>query len=358
MTNDGSLLAHLSSRLTNRTEDIAVEALGYILSTSEAARTGLLSILRPAGTTMEGISRVGTQVAGDEGDRPDLVCWDENGDERLLIEAKFWAGLTDKQPNAYLERLPSGGTLLFVAPEARLDTLWRELERLAKEGDLEWTADADGPRSANVGGKRLILTAWRTLLEEARHSAEDDGDTAAVASIRQLNGLCEREDEAAFVPLRREELGPEVPRRLVHLNRIIDRVVDKAEADGLVRTKGLGKKLARDGYGRWFALGVRKGGSWVNSRPAGACLCLHYTAWSKYRETPIWLELADKEKGWRVLRLKKVRKRLRDDIVVGPDGTDFVPIYLPTGVELDQVVDAIVDQLSELAHRIAGVTPA
>ena len=92
----------------------------------------------------------------------------------------------------------------------------------------------------------------------------------------------------------------------------------------------------------------------MNSKPAGACLCMHYHAWSQYRETPVWLQM-DEWEG--TLPLKKVRKRLRDDIVDGTDGTPFVPIHLPTGVELDHVVNAVVDRLRELAHRISGVAP-
>ena len=51
----------------------------------------------------------------------------------MLIEAKFRAGLTDNQPMAYLKRLPANtpSALLFVAPAARLTTLWNELRRIA-----------------------------------------------------------------------------------------------------------------------------------------------------------------------------------------------------------------------------------
>lgn len=37
---DNTLLAHLAPRFTNRTEDIAVEALGYILSNNSGASRG------------------------------------------------------------------------------------------------------------------------------------------------------------------------------------------------------------------------------------------------------------------------------------------------------------------------------
>lgn len=341
MTNDSSLLAHLSSRFTERTEDIAVEALGYILSTSEAAKTGLLSILRSGGADVHQLSRIDTQVSGKEGERPDLVGRDESGVERLLIEAKFWAGLTDNQPNAYLERLPPNGTLLFVAPEARVETLWPELQRLAKKGGFEWTDDADGTRSADVDGKRLMLTTWKALLDEASHRASASGDSVAVASVRQLSGLCEREDRSAFLPLKRYELGPELPRRLLGLSDVIDQAVDRAKSEGLASTKGLAASATRYGYGRWVRLGVRRKGTWTNDRFAEARLSLRYGAWSQYRETPLWLYVSE----------KKDRKRLGDKVLTG---TELVPIYLRIGVEFDDVVDSVVDQLREIAHRIAG----
>ncbi len=349
MTEHGSLLAHLSSRFTERTEDIAVEALGYILSTSDAAKTGLLSVLRSGGANVEELSRIDTQISGKEGERPDLVGRDENGVERLLIEAKFWAGMTDNQPNAYLKRLSPGGILLFVAPEARTDTLWHELERLAKQGGFEWTADADGGRSADVGRRRLMLTTWKALLDEASHHASASGDSAAAASIRQLSGLCEREDRSAFLPLKRYELGPELPRRLLNLSMVIDRVVAKAKVEGLVSTKGLRAAATRYGYRRYIHLGLRRDGSWENGRFAGAAFGLRYGAWAEYRETPVWLRFY---KWKKTLSLAEISKILGDDMV---SGTQQLPIFLPTGVELDGVVDSVVDQLRHLAHRIAGV---
>ncbi|MYA41649.1 MAG: hypothetical protein F4Z31_07855 [Gemmatimonadetes bacterium] len=75
-----------------------------------------------------------TQATGEDGGRPDLVGFDEHGAERLLIEAEFWAGLTENQTLSYLRRLASDGgapgALLFVEPAARLQPLWNELFRL------------------------------------------------------------------------------------------------------------------------------------------------------------------------------------------------------------------------------------
>ena len=167
----------------------------------------------------------------------------------------------------------------------------------------------------------------------------------------EYSPLCEREDQGAFLPLPRQERGPELPRRVVNLSRGIDRIVDRAKAERLVSTKGLRAAAPKQGYGRWIRLGVRREGSWANDCFVGARLGLHYGAWSQYRETPLWLYLAE----WKAtLKMEKIKNRLGDDPLTG---TQFVPIHLRTGAELDHVVDSVVDRLRELAHRISGVAP-
>ena len=67
---------------------------------------------------------------------PDLAVFGHDGQERILLEAKFWAGLTENQPGTYLARLPDDGAtsvLLFVAPEARLESIWTELRRRTED---------------------------------------------------------------------------------------------------------------------------------------------------------------------------------------------------------------------------------
>ena len=102
---DDTLLAYLAPRFTNRTEDIAVEALGYILSKSETAKCALTETLREGGVDIDRIALVKTQVPGENQERPDLAAFNEDGSECVLIKAKFWAKLTDNQPVVYLERV-------------------------------------------------------------------------------------------------------------------------------------------------------------------------------------------------------------------------------------------------------------
>ena len=170
---------------------MAVEALGYILSKSPSSRSTLNRVLQGGVEGLSSIERVLTQVTGDTGARPDLVGFDKEGKERVLIEAKFWAGLTENQPNGYLERLPSDGpsALLFVAPETRRNTLWTELLRRLNT-DLMDESEGDGLRSGRVGDcdRYLVLTSWRSLLGQMANQSSEAGDSSAQIDIRQLQG--------------------------------------------------------------------------------------------------------------------------------------------------------------------------
>lgn len=252
--NRQTLLAKLAPLFGAQTENLAVEALGHILSGPEAARGVLASVVRAGGADIGPVDRVVTQAVGEEGERPDLVGFDADGTERVLIEAKFWAGLTDKQPVGYLDRLgkacESGpSALLFVAPEARLESLWSELSRLIEASKcglrFDESREKSAIRSADVGADRwLMLVSWKDLLSGMEAQA---GDAHTKMDIQQLRGLAEQQDSEAFLPLRREELAPEFPRRLRGLQRLVDDATDQAKARGFLNTKGLNVTPWREG---------------------------------------------------------------------------------------------------------------
>ena len=92
-----SLLAHLTKNFAPHPENVATEALGHILAHSASARSGLTSILSGTGIS-ENLSYRTQQAKGDALARPDLTGRDDQGRNVVLIEAKFWAGLTDTSP--------------------------------------------------------------------------------------------------------------------------------------------------------------------------------------------------------------------------------------------------------------------
>ena len=196
-TNEGdTLLAHLAWMLSSHHEDIAVEALGFILK-SEAARKVIEEVLKDGGANVGPIAKFQTQV-GEGRTRPDLVGFDRQDDECVLIEAKFWAGLTENQPNAYLERLHPGKALLFVAPPSRGESLWSELRRLVGNGSLDSVCEkADFKSVTTDDRKHLMLISWAHLLDRL----EGAGDSHSRVGTQQLRGLAERVDaETEFPP--------------------------------------------------------------------------------------------------------------------------------------------------------------
>ena len=154
------------SRWSNRTEDIAVDALGFILSRSRAARTALRNIIETAVQDIGELTGAKTQVTGDDGARPDLVVFGRGGKERVIVEAKFWAELTENQPGTYLARLPddnAASALLFVAPEKRLESLWIELRRRMQYETVTSTSTRGYSR---IESHTATIRVW--LLPQAR----------------------------------------------------------------------------------------------------------------------------------------------------------------------------------------------
>ena len=205
MATDSTRSGHDAPGLSNGSEDAAVEALGRILSQSEAARGALESTLREGGTAVGTIAGMGRQDIGGEGGRPGLAGYDGEGVVRVLIEAVCWAELTPSQPNGYFRWLPLDrpAAVLFVAPAARLARLWPELCRRADEQFTIIGATTPGDlRAATVSGgeRRLMLTSWVALLGLMEMVVGGNGDREGEAGIGRLRGLIERVDEEAFVP--------------------------------------------------------------------------------------------------------------------------------------------------------------
>ena len=114
-----TVLAHIAASMPQK-ENLATEALAFILNGSPVARGALQSQLAILLGTIAPIARVATQIAVGEESRPDVVLLAESGDPLGYIEAKFWAALTDAQPVQYVKRLADlgGGVLVILAPSA------------------------------------------------------------------------------------------------------------------------------------------------------------------------------------------------------------------------------------------------
>ena len=338
-----SLLAHLAYKFSGQTETTATEALGYILSRSEAARNALRDTLKTGGVDVGPIVRVQTEVTDKKTGRIDLAAYNDVDEERVLIEAKFWAGLTGNQPSAYLSRLPNDGApsaLLFVAPEMRLETLWPHIRERAEEGEfaLDGSAETGDLRTAVVAGseRRLMLTSWRAMLGAMASRASVDGDSAAERDILQLNALCDQQDTDAFIPLKGDEFGPEVPRRLRDLRRLVDAATNRAIAHGVANTHRLKVTPLSVGYGRYLRLGSKAKGVW-----AQAWLGVDYELWLETEGCPLWLNFINSKD----MAIRDVETKV---------DSQYIALSIPAGEEYEAVLAEIVDTLELYAGRISG----
>lgn len=108
MAEHETLLSSLAFRFASHPENLAVEALAHILRASATARRAMVEAVTAAGLELPGELTFDTQVSSDGLGQPDLVGFDDKRRGVLIVEAKFWAGLTEHQPVSYLQQLPVG----------------------------------------------------------------------------------------------------------------------------------------------------------------------------------------------------------------------------------------------------------
>lgn len=322
MSDDATtLLAHLVPKLTPQVENAATDALGYVLNRSATSREALTDLLGEGGFDMPPIVRVQTQVTYEDGSCPDMAGYDETGAKRLLVESKFWASLLSGQVSGYLRQLDASGpsALLFIAPGARIETLWTEIVRQIGEASPETTlgptTSANGWRSAMVEGvpRRLALVSWDRLLRNMADRAADDGVVAE--DVRQLRGLAGRQDAEAFLPVRAEELSPDFARRAVGYVRLVDDVVDRGVSQGWMSIDGLKKVPKFHGYGRYFQSVETKKEFWFG---------VNHERWARNGDTPLWLRRST-------------------------DGS-WSPVHVKPGVEYPEVLDDAMSKVKDLAR--------
>ena len=341
-----TLLAHLLPRVTSRVEDAATDSLAFILNRSDECTEALNGLLEYPGFPLRRIDRVETQVTEDEKSRPDMVGYDRRGRKRLLVEAKFWAGLQHEQATRYFEKLENKrpSVLLFICPDSRIETLWARIRRQMKTDGFRFK-NLESPRRtrrAGVIGTRhhVFLISWSRLLDRLGTAVPRDGRLAS--DIQQLRGLAKYQDEEAFLPIHPQEFGLAFPRRMRGLNRLIDDIVARGVSKGWMSTKGLKATAHRDGYGRYVSLRDVPGGT--------VFLCSNYRLWTTSGDTPVWLRISPKV-PYDPVKLRSGIPSLVDDTGHG-SWKHAVPITLKTGVEYQSVLDDAFHQVKEIADGI------
>ena len=286
-----------------------------------------------------------TQVSGEDASIPDLAGFDGNGRVRLLVENKFWAGLTPNQPSAYLERLPEylPGLLLFVVPQRRLHTIWSDLvSSAAKAGVAIPPSSVSGANliSARMGVRTLAVTSWGALLDRFEGAGRDAGEHSMLTEVSQVGGVGEEVDTSGDVPAWVEELtNEEVPRRLMAVAGLIPELCDRAIAAGIADGKGLRPTHFWHGAGRYLRIGTA--GGWIG---------IDHRHWARFGSGPLWITFGANDYGRGPAVLSAVAPWLASNPVRAfeADGAVTVPLRIAPNATRDAVLDDLLSQMTEL----------
>lgn len=218
------LLSYLFPKFRGSKEDIVTLALCHVLKSSEEMREAFTDELcrRLYLEEKKGI-RFHPQATGKNLERPDISGVDSTNSELLICEAKFFAGLTDNQPVAYLDRLigRSNTGLIFICPETRVISLWNQI--IGRVRDLQ--PEPVGEKCVSIRGVHMSIISWTDLLGVLFQIAKKCDDNI-VADLNQLEGLCKKIEKTEFIPFSDDDLSVATAKNIDRYYFVIDDIVN------------------------------------------------------------------------------------------------------------------------------------
>ena len=356
----------IKKRLSQQYENVATESLAFILHSSDAARTGLMKLLRGIAPALPDL-RFRIQHT-ESSARPDM-CGVDGATPRVFIENKFWAGLTDNQPVEYLRKLaaqPDPTVLLVVVPRARLETVWREFERRLRKSDLPiisrdpsaglYRVAAINFVSADLGSSLvatpiLAITSWGDALSVI----EDElvGEPLLRNDLVQMRALCDAADQEASAPFSSTELTDQrTPAFVFRLKSVVKEAVERGVSKGILSVNGLRESHSWEGLGRYIRF--------ENGTGVGAWFGTDFHLWREQGSTPLWLVFSPTSFG-RALEVRQVLEPWAEtkEVVSSVEGDNFVlGIPVPVGEEHEQVISSIVETLENVSDALTLLTSA
>lgn len=340
-----SLLGQFYNRIKGSQEDIASESLAYILKKSARARQTINQIVNlTTGLTLTDLLYK-TQRAGEQLERPDISGINEKGEEVLLIEAKFWASLTNNQPNTYIKRLKNNSVLIFLVPSLRIRSIYEEvMHRIRKE--LSPINVDHKSYTITINSKYVIIKSWSEILNAIKSELLQENNQELVSDINQIIGFCETIDNNSFQPIQDEDLAPGIPKKIVTYYSIIDKVVDEIKNRNTdASTKGLQKTPQKYGYHRYLTIG-----------DFGIGMCLRLDLWAEYAETPFWVAVAERKDDWTSSeRFKRAGEKIAFHLglfFVEGNNDIFLSLHPQVGVTEDILINNLADQIELIYNEI------
>lgn len=164
----------------------------------------------------------------------------------MIVEAKFWAGLTAHQPVTYLERLDSRAPslLLFVVPTRRQQPVWQKLVKSTAEAGFTGLPDHRTLLWMSVESPMAVVS-WDQVVSSLSHDLQSPRNDAGLADLLQLEGLCAYQDETQFISLSSEELTGSIGRRIGDLVSLVSDLGERLRSEGMASFRALRNQQVR-----------------------------------------------------------------------------------------------------------------
>ena len=307
-----SLLAHIASNFISEYENVANSSIAYLLNEYSASREALRSILD--------VDRVPTyyvtELSTDSNGRPDVTGLDSDGGKAVIIEGKFWANLTQNQPDNYLKEVTDNGKILFLAPDKRFSSLTIEIEKRIGEA---------------IG--KVVVCSWAKFLNLVETQNNKNHNPHLASDLIQIHELCQKMDVEGMPPLSASDLDPMNGRVASNFSDAIDEcktILREWEHSDFRGLHSVSKKYGHGFYFRGYAF---------------ACyLQFDSKLWFlRNNHTPIWLTVIEADQ----MGTEKIRHYLNDYDPLNSFENDY-GIILREGMDKRQASAHIVDEVKEV----------
>lgn len=341
------LFGELATKFGRSPEDLATEGLCCLLRHSVAAEAFIGDLNEKTGVTLPSSMTFRTQEEAEDGDgQPDMRGIGGDGSTQLLVESKFWAGLTENQPNGYLrELIGTGGVLLFLVPHPRRPYIWPKIrEEAASEFEVRGRNSSESSFALRLGEEAaLLLQSWRDTLNVMESAVRSEGGLRdLLEDVHQVQSLCDRYSGEGFLPLRGDEVGQDVGKRIRQLQEI---------------TMDLRPRI-EDRWGVNTGLSVSKKRHAFTATLHGfdATIGILHVWWARKGQSPFWMRLDTQTPN----QQDRVLQALKSETYAKRGGDarpNSVLVALPPklGVERDEVIEDLVQQLNRIAERLEKV---
>ncbi|MEJ8590341.1 hypothetical protein JSO54_03715 [Riemerella anatipestifer] len=341
-----SLLAKFFNQIKSSQEDIASDGLKHILQNSIYAKKYLQTLIFAKTNIQLPELNYTNQISKNELGRTDISGVDINGDENLIIEAKFWASLTENQPISYLKRINKNGVLLFVCPTLRKSSLFVELKRKLNEENLAFVADDLTLKLVLQNRKQILVQSWNEILEPIKEILKENNQQKLVSDIDQVIGFCEVIDSNSFIPLSENDLSPEIGRKISSYYSLVDEVISELSKNENYKQDRLteGKPAREAGYYKYRKF-----------KNYGVTFGLNFNYWTQFTDTPFWLKITEldfKQSENLKFNLRKISTALPNQIFENSSDELFYPIYPLKFSDKDKVIKEMTKQIVEIYEKL------